>query len=139
MAEFVTVEMAVPDNDDLAPGLATATVLVTVQMRDAVPEKLDPSVAFSTTAQVQGAVGVPVTDPVDVLIDRPAGSPVADHDNVAPDWVSVAEFVTVEMAVPVTDDLAPGFVTATVLVTVQLKADEVADSAWESVTVTVGV
>ncbi len=117
---FVTVEMAVPDNEDWLPGLVTATVLVTVQVRDAVPEKLDPSVALRTTAQVQGAVGVPVTDPVVALINSPAGSPVADHVNVAPDWVSLAEFVTVEMAVPVTDDCVPGLTTETLLVTVQV-------------------
>ena len=45
-------------------------------------------------------VGVPVIVPVVELIDRPAGSPVADQVKVAPGWVSVAESVTPVMAVP---------------------------------------
>jgi len=74
-----------------------------------------------TTEQVQGAVGVPVIDPVELLTDSPAGSPVADHVNVWPDWESVAELDTAVMALPVTALLLPGFVTVTVLVTVQVK------------------
>jgi len=59
-------------------------------------------------------------DPVDELIDRPAGSPVADQVKVAPDWLSVAEFGTALIAVPVIELLLPGLVTATLLVTVQV-------------------
>ena len=88
------------------------------------------------TEQVQGAVGVPVIDPVELLIDRPVGSPVADQVRVAPDWESVAELETAVIAVPVTAALLPGLATVTVLVTFQVK-DAVAVRAWESVAVTV--
>ena len=74
------------------------------------------------TEQVHGAVGVPVMDPVELLIVSPAGRPVADQVSVAPDWVSVAELETAVIAVPVTADLLPGLATATVLVTVQVIA-----------------
>ena len=74
--------------------------------------------------------------PVDELIDSPAGRPVADQVRVAPDWESVAEFVTGVMAVPVTEDLAPGLATVTVLVMFQVKL-VVAVRASESVAVTV--
>jgi hypothetical protein len=88
------------------------------------------------TDDVPGVVGVPVMDPVDELIDRPAGSPVADQVKVAPDWLSVAEFGTALIAVPVTADLLPGLATVTLLVMFQVNdVEEV--SAWESVAVTV--
>ena len=38
VAESVTGVMAVPETEDLLPGLATDTVLVTVQVKDALPE-----------------------------------------------------------------------------------------------------
>jgi hypothetical protein len=72
------------------------------------------------TEHEQGVVGVPVIDPVELLIDSPLGRPVADQASVAPDWVSVAELETAVMAVPVTADLLPGLATVTVLVTVQV-------------------
>jgi hypothetical protein len=118
------------------PGFVTATVLVTVQEIEVVPEKPAPSVALRVTEQVQGVVGVPVIDPVDELIDRPAGSPVADQVSVWPDWLSVAELVTAVMAVPVTADLLPGLVTVTVLVTFQVN-DVVPDWLEGSVAVRV--
>ena len=65
-------------------------------------------------------VGVPVIVPVVGLIDRPAGSPVADQVKVTPDWVSVAEFVTAAMGVPDTVVWAAWPATDTVLVTVQV-------------------
>ena len=80
------------------------------------------------TEHEQGAVGVPVTDPVEELIESPEGRPVADQVRVAPDWESVAEFVTGVMAEPVTADLLPGLVTVTVLATVQVKVVE----AWRA-------
>jgi hypothetical protein len=72
------------------------------------------------TEQAQGAVGVPVIDPDELLMDSPLGRPVADQVSVAPDWVSAAELETAVMAVPVTADLLPGLATVTVLVTVQV-------------------
>ena len=138
VAELVRVLMAVPVTFDLAPGLVTVTVLVTFHVKVADPLKPAPSVAFTVTEHVHGVVGVPVIEPVEELIDRPAGSPVADHVRVAPDWESAAEFVTVPITVPVTFDLAPGLVTVTVLDTFHVKV-VVADRAWESVAVTVTV
>ena len=66
-------------------------------------------------------VGVPVMDPVEALIPRPAGRPAADQVSVAPDWESAPVLVSVEMAEPVTLDWAPGLVTTTVLVVFQVK------------------
>ena len=120
VADEVRVVIAVPDVPVWVPGLLTVTLLVTVHVKVAVPDWLDGSVAVSVTEQVQGAVGVPETVPVDVLIDRPAGRPVADQVKVAPDWLSVAELVSGVMAEPVTFVWLPGLVTATVLVTVQV-------------------
>ena len=115
VAELARVVMGAPVTLVRLPGLVTATVLVTVQEIEVVPKKPAPSVALIVTAQAQGAVGVPVIDPVELLIDRPAGRPVADQVNVAPAWVSVAESDTAVMAEPVTAVLLPGLVTDTVL------------------------
>ena len=77
------------------------------------------------TEQAQAVVGVPVMAPVEVLMVSPAGSPVADHEEmVAADDESEAVFVTVEMALPDTWDWVPGLVTDTVLVMFQVKVAE---------------
>ena len=67
---------------------------------------------------------MPVIDPVELEMARPAGRPEAVQVNVAPDWVSDALLESDVMAVPVTFDLAPGLVTVTVLVIVQVKVAE---------------
>jgi hypothetical protein len=121
VAELVSAVIAVPDGADVSDWGVTATVLVTVQANEAVPEKPAPSVATMVTEHEHGAVGVPVTVPVDELMERPAGSPVADQVRVAPDWESVAELDSAAMAVPVTALWLPGLATVTVLVTVQAK------------------
>ena len=72
---------------------------------------------------------MPVIDPVELEMARPAGRPEAVHVNVAPDWVSEAELESAVMADPVTFDLAPGLVTVTVLVIVQVKVAEPAKEA----------
>ena len=88
----------------------------------------------------RSAVGVPVTDPVEALMARPAGRPVADQVNVWPDWESVAELVRVVMAVPVVPDWADRAATVTVLATVQVKVAEPDEPALSTaVTVTVAV
>jgi len=120
VAESVTGVMAVPETSDWLPGPVTAMVLDTVQENVAEPFAPLASVAVTVTEEVPGAVGVPLIVPVDELIDSPAGRPVADQVRVAPDWESVAEFVTGVMAVPETEDWFPGLETATVLVTVQV-------------------
>jgi hypothetical protein len=72
-----------------------------------------------------GAVGVPVLAPLEELMVRPAGRPVADHElMVAVDDESDAELWSVEMAVLVTLDWLPGLATVTVLVTFQVNVVE---------------
>ena len=72
------------------------------------------------------AVGVPVTDPVEELIDMPVGSAAAVQVNTALDWVSVAEGAK-EAAVPVRVARLAWAVTTTELLMVQVKA---ADPEW---------
>ena len=67
---------------------------------------------------------MPVIDPVEELIDRPAGRPEAVQVSVAVDEVSVAAGVKAEMAEPVALALVPGLVTTTVLVMVQVNETE---------------
>ena len=43
-------------------------------------------------------------EPVEELIDRPAGRLEAVQVNDCPDWVSVAEFVNVAMVAPAAPD-----------------------------------
>jgi hypothetical protein len=129
--------MAVPVTLDWLPGLVTDTLLVMVQVKAAVPVKLALSLAVIVTEQAQAVVGVPVIVPVEVLMESPAGSPVADHEEiVAVDEESVAELVRAVMAEPETFDLVPGLVTVTVLVMFQVKV-AVAVRASESVAVMV--
>ena len=122
VAELVTAVMAVPVTADLLPGLATVTVLVTVQVKVVVPDWFDGSVAVRVTEDVPGVVGVPVIDPDELLMDSPLGRPVADQVSVAPDCESVAVLARTVMGEPVTLVWLPGLVTATVLVTVQVIA-----------------
>ena len=70
--------MAVPETSDWGPGLVTDKVLVTVQAKVACPLKPALSVAVTVTEQDPAVVGVPVMEPVDELIESPAGRPVAD-------------------------------------------------------------
>jgi len=79
VAELVTAVMAEPEPSACAPGLATVTVLVTVHENDVEPAYPAPSVAVTVTELTPAVVGVPEIVPVELLIDRPAGSPVAVH------------------------------------------------------------
>ena len=125
VAEFASEEMAEPTAEDCPPGLVTTTVLVVVQVKEALACADELSVAVRTTEAAPGVVGVPVTAPVEELIVSPAGRPVALQVSVAVELVSVALGVKVEMADPVTEDLALTAVTSTVLVMVQEnEADE---------------
>ena len=69
------------DGAGLVTGLVTVTVFapagLTVQVNDAVPDGPVESVAVTVTDEVPAVVGVPEIRPVEALIDRPAGSPVA--------------------------------------------------------------
>ena len=118
-ADGLSVEMALPDTSDWVPGLVTDTVLAMLQVKVAEPVVPTLSVAVMVTEQLHAVVGVPVMAPDVALMTRPTGSPVADHDvMVAADDESVAEGVSVEMALPDTWEWVPGLVTDTVLVTV---------------------
>ena len=66
-------------------------------------------------------VGLPVRAPVEALIDRPPGRPVADQVTVDPAWLSVAVRVGPETAVPDSEIWAAWAATVTVLVTVHVK------------------
>ena len=59
--------------------MVTDSGIATVQVNDVLPEITLASLAITVTAPLPVSVGVPVMDPVEVLIDKPAGRPVADH------------------------------------------------------------
>ena len=121
----VKVTMAEPEALDLLPGLVTVTVLVTFQVKAEVEaEKLALSVSVTTTEHVHGVVGVPETVPVELLMESPAGRPVADQVLVAVDEESDPEMDRGVMAEPVELDWVPGLVAVTVLVTFQVKLAE---------------
>jgi hypothetical protein len=50
----------------------------TVQVNDVLPAAPVPSVAVTVTEYVAAVVGVPLISPLEPLIERPAGSPVAE-------------------------------------------------------------
>jgi hypothetical protein len=78
VAEAVTGVTATPTLPVWLGMEATETVLVTVQVKAAVSEAPEPSVALTVTELVLPVVGVPLIFPVELLIDSPAGSPVAE-------------------------------------------------------------
>ncbi len=117
----VSVEMADPVMFDLLPGLVTDTAPVTVQANEVEPANEAPSVAVMVTEHAHEDVGVPVMDPVEELIESPAGRPTALQVSVAPTWESLPLLVRVAIADPVTLDWADFAVTTTVLVVVQVK------------------
>ena len=123
-APTVRSEIGVPDGLDCAPGSVTDTELVIVQANEAESVAPEPSVAVTVTDEVPAVVGVPLTVPVELSIDSPAGRPVADHVSVAVDEESVAVTSTGAMAVPDRSDWSPGLVTDTELVIVQANEAE---------------
>src|ERR1700722_19793452 len=74
-------EMSTPPEPELEP---------TVQVNDVDPFAPVESVAVTVTVDVPVAVGVPEIRPVEELIERPAGRPVAVYFRVWPDAESVA-------------------------------------------------
>ena len=119
------------------PGLTTATVLVTVQLKEVEPVWPAESVAVTVTEQVQAVVGVPVTAPVDELIDEPGGQAGGRPRGDGGRRGGVGgRSVRAVMAEPDTEDWLVCPATVTVLVIVQVNVVE-ADRAWESVAVTV--
>ena len=117
-------EAAEPEALDLAEMPVTLTVLVMVQAKAVEAVWPPKSVALSTTDDAPGVVGVPVIAPVEELIAKPVGRPVADQVSTAPGWVSLAEGVRVEIAEPVTLDRLPGLVTIRVSEIVQANVAE---------------
>ncbi len=78
------------------------------------PDALVVSLAVTVELNVPAVVGVPLISPLEALIDRPAGRPVADQVSVWPDWESVA-VICRDFAVPTVPDWLPGLFTVTVL------------------------
>src|SRR4051812_13320628 len=86
-----------------------------VHVNDVVPNAPVVSVALTVGVYVAAGVGVPLIRPVEELIDRPAGRPVADQVSVWPDWESVPVICS-DVAVPTVPVRLPGLFTVTVLV-----------------------
>ena len=70
----------------------------------------EPSVAVTVTLYVPATVGVPEMEPVEELIDRPAGNPEVDHEYgaVPPEAV----WLTGEIGVPTALVWLPGLLRA---------------------------
>lgn len=137
MALICRAVMALPVTLDWVPGLVTATVLLTVQVKVAEPWAPRLSVAVRVTEHEQAVVGVPEIAPVLLLNDSPDGRPDWAHDEMVPPPVTEALGVNPVMAVPDTLDWLPGLVTVTTSLTVQLKALLVPLKLFESVAVAV--
>jgi hypothetical protein len=58
-------------------GVQPPPALVTVHVNDVLPDAPVESVALTVTLEVPAVVGVPEMRPLELLIDSPAGSPVA--------------------------------------------------------------
>ena len=67
-----------PETVVWSPGELIVTRLVTDQLKVALVEYPAPSVAVAVTVLVPAVVGVPVMFPVEALMDKPVGSPVAE-------------------------------------------------------------
>jgi hypothetical protein len=73
-----------------------------VQLNVALPLAPVVSLAVTVTELEPPVVGVPEMRPLDVLIESPAGNPVAPYVNVWPDWES-AVWICKLTAEPVVD------------------------------------
>ena len=120
---MVNVAMEVPAGEVRLDLDETATVLVVVHVSAAEPACPVLSEATIRTEAEPGVVGVPVIVPVEELIDRPAGSPVADQVMVAAVSVSVALEVSGVIAEPVVLIWLPGL--AIVIEEVRVQVNEV--------------
>ena len=128
--------IAPPDTELCAPGEVTLTELVTVQVKVAEAVVEAESTTETVTWKVPAVVGVPVMMPVEELMARPTGSPVADQVSVAVDDESVAPTTSPATDTPEPLSWFPGEVTVRMLVMVQVKLDEAA-KPLPSVAVTV--
>src|SRR5689334_5288760 len=95
-------------------GVQPPPAVVTFQVKDVEPLALVVSLAVTVTLEDPAVVGVPEIRPVEELMDRPAGRPVALYVNVWPLSESVA-WIWSEAAVLTCVDWLPGLVTETVL------------------------
>src|SRR5580698_9597915 len=100
-------------NPPLTSELEGGAVELIVQVKVADPFAPDASVAVTVTFEVAAVVGVPEIRPEE-LIDRPAGSPVAEKVSVWPEAESVP-LTFRQAAVPTVPVWLPGLVTVTVL------------------------
>ena len=127
---LVSVEMAEPVTFDWLDLAVTATVLVIVHEKVALPELAGEalSVAVMVTGVTPGVVGVPVIAPVDASMDRPAGRAEAVQAvTEAPEELVEAAGLN-ETAPPVTLALEPGLVTVMAPVAFQVKVAEPANA-----------
>ena len=90
------------------PGLLRTAAGPVTHVNAVAPVRLPLSVTVAATVAVPAVVGVPLMTPVEVLIDSPAGSPVAAHVYGA--MPPVAARVTDVAATPVAEALFPGLV-----------------------------
>jgi hypothetical protein len=112
VAPLVSGVMAVPVTFDWTLWATTVTVLVIFQVKLVVAVRVCESVAVTVTEQAQAVVGVPVMAPLEELIERPAGRPVAEKVTELPPVVSWGALMVRElMALPETFDWVPGLVT----------------------------
>src|SRR5215468_854062 len=86
------VPVSKPGLPSFWPGLEHPPPLppLIVHVNDAEPAAPLVSVAVTVELKVPAAVGVPLIRPDEALIDRPAGSPEADHVKDCPDCESLA-------------------------------------------------
>jgi len=75
----------------------------TLQVKEVDPDAPVVSLTVTVTLDVAAVDGVPEIRPVEELIDRPAGRPVAEYDRVWPDAESEA-WICSEAAVPTVPD-----------------------------------
>src|SRR5919201_6725596 len=90
LAPAVRLKLALPATGGVVSGTAaTCNARLAVAVSGGVSE----SVAVTATVKSPDTVGVPEISPVDELMFRPVGRPVADHDTggVPPELVSVVE------------------------------------------------
>src|SRR5690242_4752403 len=86
------VPVSKPGLPSFCPGLGQVPPPPPPMVHENVAEPLELVVSRAVTVElnVPAVVGVPLIRPVEALIDRPGGSPVADQVNVWPACESVA-------------------------------------------------
>src|SRR6476620_5024649 len=117
MTPLDPVQVVLPDSKPLLPSSCVAVQEppspeeLTVQVKAAVPVAPVESVPVTVVLETPAVVGVPDIAPVELLIDRPVGSPVAAYVR-EPLLVLLAEICRLT-AVPTVEVWLPGLVTVT--------------------------